>query len=105
MGKDRYAPVPLDLNAELTEAKKRPGFKEAYDALEDEYDALASFLAARKSAGLTQEEVARRMGTTKSAVSRLESSLGDNRHSPSVATLRRYAKAIGGRLEVRVLMQ
>ena len=104
MGSEHYEPVPLDLDLELTNAKKRPGFKEAYDALEDEYAALSSFLAARKSAGLTQEEVAKRMGTTKSAVSRLESSLGDNRHSPSVATLRKYAKAIGGRLEVRVLM-
>lgn len=48
---------------------------------------------ARKQAGLTQEEVAARMGTTKSAVSRLESSLRTDKHSPSFATLRKYAHA------------
>ncbi len=105
MGKDGYAPVTLDIQAELTEAMKRPGFKEAYDALEEEYTALSSFFEARKSAGLTQEEVAKKMGTTKSAVSRLESSLGDNRHSPSLATLRKYAKAIGYRLDVRLVAE
>ena len=105
MDKDHFDPIPLNLEAELGEAMKRPGFKEAYDALEDEYAVLASFFEARKSAGLTQEEVAKRMGTTKSAVSRLESSLGNNRHSPSVATLRKYAEAIGYRLEIRLLPQ
>lgn len=105
MGKDRYAPIPLELKFEIDEAMKRPGFKEAYDALDEEYAMLASFLKARKSVGLTQSEVARRMGTTKRAVSRLESSLGDNKHSPSLRTLQKYAKAIGSRLEVRLLPQ
>ena len=103
MGKDSYDPVPLDINAELTEAMNRPGFKEAYDELEEEYSALTSFFEARKLAGLTQEEVAKKMGTTKSVVSRLESSLGNNRHSPSIATLRKYAKAVGRRLDIRLL--
>jgi DNA-binding XRE family transcriptional regulator len=105
MGKESYAPVSFDVNAELAEAMDRPGFKEAYDSLEEEYSALASFFEARKMTGLTQEDVAVKMGTTKSAVSRLESSLGDNRHSPSIATLRKYAKAIGCRLDIRLLPQ
>ena len=98
-----YKPVPLDLNAELAEAAKRPGFREAYEALEEEYQSLGAFLRARKEAGLTQDEIAKRMGTTKSAVSRLESSLGDNRHSPSIATLRKYAQAVGCRLEIHLV--
>lgn len=103
MGNDGYKPVPMDLEAELREAFKRPGFKSAYDALEDEYSALSVFLGARKAAGLTQEEIAKRMGTTKSAISRLESSLGSGRTSPSLATLRRYAAAVGCRLELKLL--
>ncbi|MBF0400809.1 MAG: helix-turn-helix transcriptional regulator [Magnetococcales bacterium] len=100
MENNGYNPVPMNLDAELKEAFNRPGFKAAYDALEDEYAVLALFLGARKAAGLTQEEVAQRMGTTKSAISRLESSLGNGRSSPSLATLRRYAAAVGYKLEL-----
>ena len=102
MEDDIYNPVSLDLDAELKEAFSRPGFKAAYDALEDEYSALAVFLGARKAAGLTQEEIAKRMGTTKSAISRLESSLGNGHTSPSLTTLRRYAAAVGCKLELRL---
>lgn len=76
----------------------RPGFREAYDALEEEFAALEALLAARKAAGLTQAQVAERMGTTASAISRLESSLSSEKHSPSFATLRRYAAACGKKL-------
>ncbi|MBF0294004.1 MAG: helix-turn-helix transcriptional regulator [Magnetococcales bacterium] len=102
MEDDCYNPVPMDLNVELQEAFKRPGFKLAYDALEDEYSALSVFLMARKAAGLTQQQIAQRMGTTASAISRLESSLGNGRTSPSLATLRRYADAIGCKLELKL---
>ncbi|MBI4755548.1 MAG: helix-turn-helix transcriptional regulator [Betaproteobacteria bacterium] len=81
----------------------RPGFKEAWDALEEEYATLATLLAARRDAGLTQDEVAERMGTTKSAVSRLEASLRNDKGSPSFATLRKYAHACGRRLVVRLV--
>jgi transcriptional regulator with XRE-family HTH domain len=52
-------------------------------------------------AGLTQEELADRMGTTKSAISRLESSLRNEKHSPSFATLKKYANACGKKLVVQ----
>ena len=58
---------------------------------------------ARKQAGLTQEEVAARMGTIKSAVSRLEASLRTDKHSPSFATLPKYAHACGKRLIIRMV--
>jgi transcriptional regulator with XRE-family HTH domain len=61
-------------------------------------------LSAGLAVGLTQEQVAERMGTTKSAVSRLEASLRSEKHSPSVATLRRkYAQACGRRLLIRMV--
>ncbi len=64
---------------------------------------LSQLPAARKMAGLTQQELAMRMGTTKSAVSRLEASLRDEKHSPSVATLKKYAQACGKRLVVQMI--
>ncbi|HTH59035.1 MAG TPA: helix-turn-helix transcriptional regulator [Paraburkholderia sp.] len=77
-----------------------PEFRAAYDALEEEYAALDALLSARKEAGLTQAQVAERMGTTASAVSRLESSLASERHSPSFSTLRKYAAACGKKLVI-----
>ena len=99
----KYKPVPLNLKAELEKALKRPGFEAAWDSLEEEYAALSEVLKARRQAGLTQDDVAARMGTTKSAVSRLEASLRNERGSPSFATLRKYAHACGKRLVIKLV--
>ena len=101
MNADTYKPVPLNHQSALADAMQRPGFKPSWDALEEEYATLHALLDARKTAGLTQEELAQRMGTTKSAVSRLEASLRNERHSPSFATLKKYAHACGKRLVVQ----
>src|SRR5207245_8889248 len=79
---------------------KRPGVKAEYDAQEEEFALLDELLRARKRAGLTQAEVAKRMGTMTPAVARLEGGGGKNRHSPSLATLRKYAKAVRCRLQI-----
>lgn len=100
---DSYKPVRVDSKKTLAKAKLRPGFTEAWEALEEEYATLDALLSARKKAGLTQEELAARMGTTKSAISRLESSLRDDKHSPSFGTLKKYARACGKRLVVRLV--
>jgi transcriptional regulator with XRE-family HTH domain len=60
-------------------------------------------LRARKAAGLTQAEIAELMGTKTPAVARLESGGGSNKHSPSIATLRKYAEAVGCELEIRLV--
>ena len=83
------------------QALASPGVKEAYDALEDEFAFLDEVLKARAESGLTQAEVAERVGTTQSAIARLESA--EPKHSPSIATLQRYANALGYRLEVRLV--
>jgi len=101
MPEEIYKPVRLDTKKAITKAKLRPGFTQAWDALEEEYAALEGLLSARKTAGLTQEELADRMGTTKSAISRLESSLRNEKHSPSFATLKKYANACGKKLVVQ----
>lgn len=95
----QYRPVAHDHEEFLKKALKRKGFGEAYQELADEYALVKELLAARSRAGLTQEEVAKSMGTTKSAVSRLEAA---GKHSPSVATLKRYARAVGCEIEIRL---
>ncbi|SIT81421.1 helix-turn-helix domain-containing protein [Mycetohabitans sp. B4] len=96
---ERYNPVPhtAEDDARLF---ADPTFKAAYDALEEEYAALHALLAARREAGLTQAQIAERMGTTASAVSRLEASLASEKHSPSFATMRKYAAACGKKLVI-----
>ena len=63
---------------------------------------LDALLKARQEAGLTQAQIAQRMGTHAPAVARLERSLATGRHSPSIATLRKYVKACGKRLALKV---
>jgi len=81
---------------------RQPAVKKEYDAQEEEFALLDELLKARQRAGLTQAEVAARMGTKTPAVARLEAGGGSQRHSPSVATLRKYAQAVGCRLEIRL---
>ena len=94
----KYKPVSHDHEAFLRKASKRKGFKRAYDELEEEYRLTREMLAVRSKFGLTQETVAERMGTTKSAVSRLETA---GKHAPSLTTLKKYAQAVGCRLEIK----
>ncbi len=91
--------MPSSLKTFKARALARPDVREAYDALVDELSFIDQVLRARREAGLTQAEVAGRTGTTQSAIARLES--GAARHSPSIATLQRYANALGYRVEVR----
>jgi DNA-binding XRE family transcriptional regulator len=81
---------------------RQPAVKAEYDAQVEEFAWLDELLQARRRAGLTQAEVAARMGTKTPAVARLEAGGGTRRHSPSLATLRKYAQAVGCRLEVRL---
>ena len=72
-----------------------------YEKLADEFSLLDEFLKARAAQGLTQAQVAEKIGTTQSAVARMES--GSGKHSPSLATLTKYADALGCKLEVRLV--
>jgi transcriptional regulator with XRE-family HTH domain len=81
---------------------EEPAVKAEYYAQAEEFALLDELLRARQRAGLTQAAVAAKMGTKPPAVARLESGGGNRRHSPSIATLRRYADAVGCRLEIRL---
>lgn len=82
-------------------ALARADVKAEYDRLEEEFNFLDQFLEARAAASLTQTQVAKRIGTTQSAIARLES--GKGKHLPSLATLQKYAQVLGCRLELRLV--
>jgi DNA-binding XRE family transcriptional regulator len=87
---NNYNPVRLNPADEAAEkCAIDPEFRIAYDALEDEFAALAALLDARLQAGLTQAQVASKMGVSQPVLARIESSLGKQDHSPSLNTLRR----------------
>jgi len=96
----KYKPVSHDHEAFLKKASKRKEFRKAYEDMEEEYRLTREMLAARSNFGLTQEAVAELMGTTKSAVSRLEAA---RKHAPSLTTLKKYARAVGCRLEIKLV--
>jgi transcriptional regulator with XRE-family HTH domain len=78
---------------------KEPGFKDGYDALDDEFALASQLIEARSRAGLTQAEVAERMGTSQSTVARLESGGA----MPSLSTLKRFAQATGASVRITLV--
>jgi ribosome-binding protein aMBF1 (putative translation factor) len=76
--------------------KKDPKFVAAYDALESEFALASAMIKARADADMTQEQVAKAMGTTQAVVARLES----GKALPSTRTLERFAKATQTRLRI-----
>ena len=76
--------------------EERPGYKEAYEELENEFSIASALIEARTRAGLSQEEVARRMHTKQTVIARLES----GRVKPSTRTLQRFAHATGTKLKI-----
>lgn len=87
----------------VEELMQRPGVRAELERLEQEEGTLLdALLKARQAAGLTQADVAERMGTQAPAVARLERALATGKHSPSIATIRKYVKACGKNLILSV---
>lgn len=84
-------------------ALDRDDVRAEFDKLEEEFAYLDELFKARAAAGMSQAQIAERMGTTQSAVARLES--GRGKHSPSLATLRKYARALGYRVDLRLVKE
>lgn len=78
------------------ELLKNPEIKKAYDDLELEFSLANQVIAKRIKQGLTQQELAEKMGTKQSAIARLES--GD--YNPSMKFLDKVAKAFGSKLQI-----
>ena len=73
------------------------------EALEPEFSLLQEMLKARQDAGMSQADVAERMGAKPPAITKLESSLTSGNHSPSIATLKKYAEAVSCHFEIKFI--
>ncbi len=87
----------ISWNEYRKELMKDPEFVKEYEALEPEYELTRLLISQRIKRGLTQKELAERMNTTQSVISRLENGSAN----PSLATLKRLANALDARLVVR----
>ena len=87
----------------IAKLMRRPGVRGEVERIEREEGILLDILLkARQEAGLTQAQVAERMGTQAPAIARLERALATGKHSPSLATLRKYAHACGKKLSLQI---
>jgi ribosome-binding protein aMBF1 (putative translation factor) len=102
MGTKR-APLTAPLGDDARSAAARRRSNPRYAALEKKHAvalAIADLVIVHRTRkGLTQEALAERMGTSISAISRLESGF----HVPSIETLRKLAEAVGGRIQIDIL--
>lgn len=81
------------------EAMRDPEFRKVYDELEPEFVLRRAVLDARIKKGMTQKDIAQNAGTTQSAIARFEAG-GSN---PTLAFMQKLSKAVGARLEVRLV--
>ena len=87
----------LDFDKFLKESLKNPKVKAEYDKLKPEYALISAIIGARSKKKLTQKDLARKMGTKQSVISRLES----GNANPSFGFLKRLAKALNSDLEIK----
>lgn len=87
----------LDFEVWEKEALKDPKFKTEYDKLQPEFALIRAVIDARLKKGLTQEDLAEKIGTKQSVISRLES----GNANPSFAFLKRIAQALNFHLEIK----
>lgn len=83
----------------IAEKMKNPKFAEAWHSLDTEFELLESVIKAREKAGITQKELARRIGTKQSAISRLE---GGGYGKATVETLGKIADALNFELVIKL---
>jgi len=86
--------IPVD--EAVARWRRDSAYVKAYDALEEEFALVSEIIKARAAAGLTQQELAKRMKTTQGAIARLESGTT----LPSTRTLKRFATATGHKLKI-----
>jgi predicted transcriptional regulator len=90
--------MTIPLKEFMAKSLENPEVKREFDALEQEFAIASELIRARARAGLSQAELAERMGTSQSAIARLES----GRTLPSAKTLIRFAEATKSKVELRL---
>jgi len=89
----------VSLKALKKEAFKDKAVSDEYEKLAGEFEFIDQLISMRSKAGLTQDELAKRIGTAKSNISRLERGRGN----PSWGTLQKYAQACGYRVKLEAV--
>jgi len=89
----------LDFSDFLKKSLQDPKVKAEYDKLEPEFAVIKAIIEARMKKGLTQKEVAQKIGTKQSVISRLERGRGN----PTLSFLKKMADAFSSRLEIRFI--
>lgn len=87
------------LEAHKAELMKNPKFRKALEELQPEFDLMEKMIIAREKAGISQKELARRIGTKQSAIARLE---GGGFNKATIETLRKIADALNFRLAIKL---
>ena len=87
----------LDFDIWLKKELKNPDFKAEFDRQQPEFTVINAIIEARRKNGITQDDLAKKIGTKQSVISRLES----GRANPSVAFLKKLAQALNSHLEIR----
>lgn len=91
----------LDFRTDLNRELKNPKFRLEYEKVQTEFAPIRAILEARMKKGMTQTQIARKMGTTQSAIARVESGSGN----PTIAFMQKLADALDLRLSIRFLPQ
>ena len=87
----------LDFNIWKRQVLKNPKIKAEYDKLQPEFEVIRAIIRARANTGITQKELAEKMGTNQSVISRLES----GNANPSIGFLKKLAAALDTKLEIK----
>ena len=96
-----FKPVAHDKEAMLARAMKNADFAKKWNEIDPEISALDIVLKARKKAGITQQEIARKMHTSQAAVARIERlASGNTKTLPSMTSLKKYAAVLGFRVKI-----
>ena len=88
-----------DFNNYLKEKLKNPDFKAEYEALEPEFAIIQAMINARKSSGITQQQLSEKTGIAQADISKLENGCAN----PSIKTMQRLASGMGMKLKVEFL--
>ena len=89
----------IPFEEDLAEYLKDPKNRELYDLVSVEIDLSIALFEAREAAGLTQAQLAKKLGTQQQIISRIE--VGDQ--NMTISTLHRHVRALGKRLEIRLV--
>lgn len=87
----------LDFDVWKEQALKDPNLKAEYDRQQPEFAVIKAIIEARVRKGVTQEQLAKKLGTKQSAIARLES----GRANPSISFLKKLAQALNSNLQIK----